>query len=61
MNDYFEVTEELAALQSMKGTTTGEGIYETVCQTVNGLELDWAKLASVTTDGAPRMVGSKKE
>lgn len=59
-NDYFEVTEELAALQSIKGTTTGEDIYEKVCQTVNGLELDWAKLASVTTDGAPSMVGSKK-
>ncbi|XP_069502448.1 general transcription factor II-I repeat domain-containing protein 2-like [Ambystoma mexicanum] len=59
-NDNFEVTEELAALQSIKGTTTGEDIYEKVCQTLNGLELDWAKLASVTTDGAPSMVGSKK-
>ncbi|XP_070256829.1 general transcription factor II-I repeat domain-containing protein 2-like [Myotis yumanensis] len=58
--DYFEVTEELAALQSIKGTTTGEDIYEKVCQTVNGLELAWAKLANVTTDGAPSMVGSKK-
>lgn len=60
INDNFEVTEELAALQSIKGTTTGEDIYEKVSQTVNGLELDWAKLASVTTDGAPSMVGSKK-
>ncbi|XP_069481480.1 general transcription factor II-I repeat domain-containing protein 2-like [Ambystoma mexicanum] len=59
-NDNFKVTEELAALQSIKGTTTGEDIYEKVCQTLNGLELDWAKLASVTTDGAPSMVGSKK-
>ncbi|XP_069476356.1 general transcription factor II-I repeat domain-containing protein 2-like [Ambystoma mexicanum] len=59
-NDNFEVTEELAALQSIKGTTTGEDIYEKVCQTLNGLELDWAKLASVTADGAPSMVGSKK-
>ena len=31
MNDYFEVTEEFAALQSIKGTTTGEDIYENVC------------------------------
>lgn len=59
-NDDFEVIEELAALQSIKGTTTGEDIYEKVCQTMNGLELDWAKLASVTTDGVPSMVGSKK-
>lgn len=40
-NEYFEVTEELAALQSIKGTTTGVDIFEKVCQTVNGLELDW--------------------
>ncbi|XP_067318488.1 general transcription factor II-I repeat domain-containing protein 2-like [Anolis sagrei] len=59
-NDHFEVTEELAALQSIKGTTTGEDIYEKVCETVNALNLDWAKLVSVTTDGAPSMVGSKK-
>uniref|UniRef100_A0A8C8SFM5 Uncharacterized protein n=1 Tax=Pelusios castaneus TaxID=367368 RepID=A0A8C8SFM5_9SAUR len=59
-NDYFEVSEELAALKSIKGTTTGEDIYEKVRQTVNDLELDWAKLVSVTTDGAPSMVGSMK-
>ncbi|XP_042299832.1 general transcription factor II-I repeat domain-containing protein 2-like, partial [Sceloporus undulatus] len=60
INDNFEVTEELAALQSIKGTTTGEDIYELICRTVNGLELDWAKLASVTTDGTPSMVESKR-
>uniref|UniRef100_A0A8C4UKQ9 SPIN-DOC-like zinc-finger domain-containing protein n=1 Tax=Falco tinnunculus TaxID=100819 RepID=A0A8C4UKQ9_FALTI len=59
-NDSFEVTEELAALKSIKGTTTGEDIYEKVCQTMNDLELDWGKLFSVTTDGAPSMVGSMK-
>ncbi|XP_069610761.1 general transcription factor II-I repeat domain-containing protein 2-like [Ranitomeya imitator] len=59
-NDNFEVMEELAALQSIKGTTTGEDIYGKLSQTVKDLELDWAKLASVTTDGAPSMVGCKK-
>ncbi|XP_077112974.1 general transcription factor II-I repeat domain-containing protein 2A-like [Ranitomeya variabilis] len=59
-NDNFEVIEELAALQSIKGTTTGEDIYEKLSKTVKDLELDWAKLSSVTTDGAPSMVGSKK-
>ncbi|XP_077137137.1 general transcription factor II-I repeat domain-containing protein 2-like [Ranitomeya variabilis] len=59
-NDNFEVMEELAAMQSIKGTTTGEDIYEKLSQTVKDLELDWAKPASVTTDGAPSMVGSKK-
>ncbi|KAM8774793.1 general transcription factor II-I repeat domain-containing protein 2-like [Rhynchonycteris naso] len=59
-NDNFKVTEELVALQSIKATITGEDIYEKVSQTVKDLELDWAKLASVTTDGVPSMVGSKK-
>ncbi|KAJ7345304.1 hypothetical protein JRQ81_001254, partial [Phrynocephalus forsythii] len=54
-------TEELAALRSIKGTTTSEDIYEEVCQTLNDLKLDWAKLIGVTTDGAPSMVGSMKE
>ncbi|KAM8812643.1 general transcription factor II-I repeat domain-containing protein 2-like [Rhynchonycteris naso] len=59
-NANFKVTEELAVLQSIKGTTTGEDIYEKVSQTVKDLELGWAKLAIVTTDGASSMVGSKK-
>uniref|UniRef100_A0A8C4UDT3 Uncharacterized protein n=1 Tax=Falco tinnunculus TaxID=100819 RepID=A0A8C4UDT3_FALTI len=59
-NDRFEVTEELAALKSTKGTTTGEDIHEKVCQTVNDLELDWGKLFSVTPGGAPSVVGSMK-
>ncbi len=50
----FEMSEELAALQSLKGTTTGEDIFGKVCQTMG---LDWSKLASITTDGAPSMVG----
>ena len=49
--------EELAALQSLKGTTTGEVIFGKVCQTIKELDLDWSKLASITTDGAPSMVG----
>lgn len=54
----FEMCEELAALQSLKGTTTGEDIFDKVCQTMQQLDLDWAKLASITTDGAPSMVGA---
>ncbi len=53
----FEVYEELAALQSLKGTTTGDDIFGKVCQTMGELGLDWSKLASITTDGAPSMVG----
>ncbi|XP_008333358.2 general transcription factor II-I repeat domain-containing protein 2-like isoform X2 [Cynoglossus semilaevis] len=53
----FEMCEELAALQSLKGTTTGEDIFGKVYQTIEELGLDWSKLASITTDGAPSMVG----
>ncbi|KAI7790369.1 putative general transcription factor II-I repeat domain-containing protein 2-like [Triplophysa rosa] len=56
----FEVSEELAALQSLKGTTTGEDIFGKVCQTMGDLGLDWSKLASITTDGAPSMVGASR-
>uniref|UniRef100_A0A3P9L1T0 Uncharacterized protein n=1 Tax=Oryzias latipes TaxID=8090 RepID=A0A3P9L1T0_ORYLA len=56
----FEFCEELAALKSLKGTTTGEDIFNNVCQTMEELDLDWAKLASITTDGAPSMVGASR-
>ncbi|XP_069971521.1 general transcription factor II-I repeat domain-containing protein 2 [Penaeus vannamei] len=52
----FEMCEELAALQSLKGTTTGEDIFGKVYQTMEELDLDWSKLASITTDGASSMV-----
>lgn len=55
----FQITDELAAMQSIK-RTPGEADKK-VGQTVNGLQLDWANLASVATGGAPGMVGSKKE
>lgn len=54
----FEVTEDLAALQSLKGTTTGRDIFDKFRQTVEELGLDWSKLASITTDGAPSMIGT---
>ncbi|XP_027230680.2 general transcription factor II-I repeat domain-containing protein 2A [Penaeus vannamei] len=52
--------EELAALQSLKGTTMGEDIFGKVHQTMEELDLDWSKLASITTDGAPSMVGMSR-
>ena len=55
----FQVTEELAALQSLKGMTTGEDIFLKLCETLKMLELKWENLKSVTTDGAKNMIGSK--
>ncbi|XP_060794872.1 general transcription factor II-I repeat domain-containing protein 2-like [Neoarius graeffei] len=56
----FEMCEDLAALQSLKGTTTGEDIFGKVCQTMEDLNLDWSKLVSITTDRAPSMVGASR-
>lgn len=55
----FEITEELCALQSMKGTTTAENIFMMVSESLSKLNLSWNKIRSVTTDGARNMVGSK--
>lgn len=52
--------EELAALQSLKGTTMGEDIFSKVCQTMEELDLDWSKLASIRTDRAPSVVGASR-
>ena len=60
VNSNFEVSEELAALQSLTDTTTGEDIFYKVRQTMEELGLDWSKLAGVTMDGAPSMVGASR-
>ena len=55
----FHITEELDALHSLKGTTTGHNVFEKLHETLRSLNLDWKKLTSVTTDGAKSMVGRK--
>ncbi|XP_068233367.1 general transcription factor II-I repeat domain-containing protein 2-like [Palaemon carinicauda] len=55
----FQVVEDLYALRSMKDSTTSENLFLEVHQALNDLDLSWAKLKSVTTDGARNMVGSK--
>lgn len=60
VNATFEMWEELAALQSLKGTTTGEDIFSKVCQTMEQLDLDWSKLASIMNDGAPSREGASR-
>jgi hypothetical protein len=54
----FEITEELAELQSEKGTTNGEDIFQKLCETLRSLHLNWKELCYVTTDGAKSIVGS---
>jgi hypothetical protein len=55
------VVKELSSLESLHGTKTGEDLFLSVCETMKVLELPWAKLQGVTTDGAVSMVGKKKQ
>ncbi len=53
-----EVMEEFFSLIPMKGMTTGQDVLNAVLPALSGFDL--TKLVSVTTDGAPAMVGSIK-
>ena len=60
VDDDFEVTEELAAIVPMKGTTRGIDLLEAVMKTIKLLGLPLSKLSGITTDGAPSMVGRQQ-
>jgi hypothetical protein len=53
------ITEELAALCSMKGPIMGAGLYEQVMRVIEKFNLNLNKLQGITTDAAPAMVGKK--
>ncbi|KAL4706751.1 hypothetical protein ACJJTC_014506 [Scirpophaga incertulas] len=52
--------EEILALLPLLGKTRGEDINKAIMDFFDKDELDLKKLLSVTTDGAPAMVGSNK-
>jgi hypothetical protein len=52
----FSITEELAALMSMKGTTAGADMYE-VEKALHNLNIQMQKLIGLMTHTAPSMVG----
>jgi hypothetical protein len=54
------IEEELLARQPLKGTTTGEDIFETVNTVFERVGLKWSSLSGICTDGAPAMVGARK-
>jgi hypothetical protein len=56
----FTITEELLDLQHLKGTTTGEIIFEAVNTVFERFGLKWSSLTGICTDGAPSMVGARK-
>ncbi|XP_077091357.1 general transcription factor II-I repeat domain-containing protein 2B-like [Siphateles boraxobius] len=53
----FAMTEELAAMRSMKETTTGSDLFTEVNLSMDKLGLKWDKLTGVTTDGCPNLTG----
>lgn len=57
VDDEFNITEELACLQSLKGITTGQIIYNEFSEGLQNLNAPISKLCNITTDGAPNMVG----
>lgn len=59
VTETFEVHQELASLASLHGRVTGLEIFKAFKKIVEDLNLSWDKLVSVTTDGAPVMVGEK--
>lgn len=57
VDENFDVTEELLDMVPMKGTTSGNDLFLCVEKSLEKFNVDWSKLVSVTTDGAPAMVG----
>jgi hypothetical protein len=55
------VFKELASLKGFHGTTTGEDLFLSVCETMKELELPWTKQKGVSADGAPSMIGKETD
>ena len=51
INDRFEITEEFLTMESLKGKTRGQDLYDRVSAVIERMNLPWSKLANVTTDG----------
>ncbi|XP_042204155.1 general transcription factor II-I repeat domain-containing protein 2-like [Homarus americanus] len=56
----FQITEELASVCSMHGTTTGKDIFMEVKKTLQDYNLQWNQLRGVAVDGGKNMAGVRK-
>ncbi|XP_063748741.1 general transcription factor II-I repeat domain-containing protein 2B-like [Eleginops maclovinus] len=59
VNEDFEVCQELAGLETLKGTTKGVDIFMAVERVLDKNGLNWETLSGIMTDGAPAMVGKR--
>ncbi|XP_067933078.1 general transcription factor II-I repeat domain-containing protein 2-like [Watersipora subatra] len=57
INDTFELTEEFLTMESLKGQTRGEDLYDRMSAVIENRKLPWSKLINVTTDGSPNLTG----
>ncbi|GBL90748.1 General transcription factor II-I repeat domain-containing protein 2A [Araneus ventricosus] len=59
VDENFEITEELACMRSLKGTTKGCDIFREFQEGLLTFKVPIAKICNITTDGAPNMTGKK--
>ncbi|KAK0155945.1 General transcription factor II-I repeat domain-containing protein 2 [Merluccius polli] len=59
VNEDLEVCQELAGLETLKGTTKGTDVFMAVQRVMDRNSLKWENLSGITTDGAPAMVGKR--
>ncbi|CAF4944327.1 unnamed protein product [Pieris macdunnoughi] len=59
IDDNFGVTEELAFMRSLKGTTKGSDIFEEFQETITSLKVPLTTICNITTDQPPNMTGAK--
>ena len=57
IDEHFCITEELLSMESLKGTTTAQDIFDSVMHSLEKSELCLDKLVSITTDGVPSLTG----
>ncbi|CAI9741099.1 Hypothetical predicted protein [Octopus vulgaris] len=57
IDENFEITEELLSMESLKDTTTGKDLFNSVINSSIRSRLTLNKQASITTDGAPSLTG----
>ena len=57
IDKHFCIMEELLSMESLKGTTTGQDMFDDVMHSLEKSQLCLDKLVSITTDGAPLLTG----
>ncbi|GBO08028.1 General transcription factor II-I repeat domain-containing protein 2A [Araneus ventricosus] len=59
VDENFEITEELACMRSLKGTTKGCDIFREFQEGLLTLKVPITNICNITTDGAPNMTEKK--